>query len=384
MKEMLLTVGTQSGSGRSSQHTVSQTDAGSHLSTMVFPSGVNSAASSSHPTSLAGGDSGPSSRLGRLSYAATNGSESVRTGQLPSAPEETGARHVHDALSRNRAGQVGPDDLAAVSHADGGRRGLLVISGHRVLEPNAVDMVTACSSKHGTNGQKGVAEPCQLHLPEAASMTHAAGGNAAAGASLPNQEQTGHDSELQHHQHAQCGSAAMAQAPKLANADSAKSASGIILSPLSSRGHQGPSLTVSSPDSGAATVSGLIASTLEHPAAAIEQQSQSEGSSVQLPQVPGQTAFPGAETQGQPPAAPGAALALSQTEQRNVEEQEVLYNMTGQTGSLMYMAPEVMSDHCQDCEGLSHAVLEIKALIKKPRSGQLVVKHCHDNANPKP
>ena len=32
---------------------------------------------------------------------------------------------------------------------------------------------------------------------------------------------------------------------------------------------------------------------------------------------------------------------MGQAEQRNVEEQEVLYNMTGQTGSLMYMAPEV-------------------------------------------
>ncbi|KAL0045432.1 hypothetical protein WJX82_006390 [Trebouxia sp. C0006] len=42
--------------------------------------------------------------------------------------------------------------------------------------------------------------------------------------------------------------------------------------------------------------------------------------------------------QRQPQMAPPGGEA----EQRKVEEHEVLYNMTGQTGSLMYMAPEVM------------------------------------------
>ncbi|KAL0021605.1 hypothetical protein WJX79_004187 [Trebouxia sp. C0005] len=41
-------------------------------------------------------------------------------------------------------------------------------------------------------------------------------------------------------------------------------------------------------------------------------------------------------------AAAASGPASGEVEQRKVEEQEVLYNMTGQTGSLMYMAPEVM------------------------------------------
>ncbi|KAA6421992.1 MAG: dual specificity kinase splA-like [Trebouxia sp. A1-2] len=61
----------------------------------------------------------------------------------------------------------------------------------------------------------------------------------------------------------------------------------------------------------------------------------------QLPVEPGQAVSAGAvlaQAQGQPQMAQSGG----EVEQRKVEEQEVLYNMTGQTGSLMYMAPEVM------------------------------------------
>lgn len=314
---------------------------------MVFPTAVNSAASSGRRSSLANGSSGASSRLGQLSHAGTSDSEGARAGQLPSAQEETGAGHFQHALGgRDRAGQapVGPDDLAAVSHADGGKRGLLVISGQKLLEPHAVNKeVTACSHHQGASSQQGVAELSQLQLPDAAYMTHAAADIAATEASLHSQEGTRYGSELPHHQQTQFASAAMARPPTTANAESGNSASGVILSPLSSAGLQGHLVTVSTSESGATRASEKAVSAPGHSAAAVGQ--QAEGSSLQLPLATDQTASSGAdsaETQGQPQAAPEPALGTSQAEQRNVEEQEVLYNMTGQTGSLMYMAPEVV------------------------------------------
>ena len=353
------TAGYPSSSGRSSQRTGLQTDAGSRLSTVVFPTAVNSAASSGHHTSLAAGGLGGSSRPGQLSCAAANDSEGTRAGRLPNAQEETGAGRLQNALSSgNTAGRtpVGPDDLAAVSHADGRKRSLLVVPGRNLSESHDAEReVTACSDQYGANGQHGVAELSQLQLPDAASMTHAAAGSAATQASLHNQEGGCHDSELQHHQQTQ--SAAMAQPLRLANADSGKSASGVVLSPVSSAGHQGYPETVSSPESDAARASEQVGSDPGHSAAALGQQAQPEGSSLQEPLATDQTALSGAgpaKTQGQPEAAPGPAPSMSQAEQRNVEEQEVLYNMTGQTGSLMYMAPEVTPKR-QGCEKLQHA-----------------------------
>ena len=314
---------------------------------MVFPSALNSAASSGRRSSLATVGSGASSRLGQLPYAATNDSEGARAGQFPSAQEETGAGRFQKAMSsRDRAGQapVGPDDLAAVSHADGGKRGLLVVSGRKLLEPYNVEQeVTACSNPHGAGSQQEVAELSQLQLPDSAFMTHAAVETAATAASLHNEDRTCPGIELQHHQQTQ--SAPMAQPPRHANAGSGKSASGIVLSPVSSAGHQGCSETVSNAESGAARDSEEVVSAPEHSAAALGQQAQPEGTSLQLPLATEQTALPGADsaqTQGQPQAASEPAAGSSQAEQRNVEEQEVLYNMTGQTGSLMYMAPEVI------------------------------------------
>ena len=52
-------------------------------------------------------------------------------------------------------------------------------------------------------------------------------------------------------------------------------------------------------------------------------------------------AVPAGAGLAQAPGQQPAALLGIEVEQRSVEEQEVLYNMTGQTGSLMYMAPEV-------------------------------------------
>ena len=356
--------GYPSSSGRSSQRTGLQTDAGSRLSTVVFPTAVNSAASSGRRSSLAAGGSGASSRLGQLSDAATSDSEGARAGQSPSAREGTGAGRLQNALStRNMAGQapVGPDDLAGVSDADGGNRGLLGVSGQKLLEPHAVNQeVTACSNHHGAGSRQGFAELSQLQLPDAAYRTHAAADIAATGASLHNQEGTRYGSELPHHQQTQFASAAMVQSPAIANAESGKSASGVILSPLSSAGPEGHSETVSTSESGAARASEKAVSAPGQSAAALGHQAQPEGSSLQLPLATEQTALSGAksaETQGQPQAAPEPALAMSQAEQRNVEEQEVLYNMTGQTGSLMYMAPEVSPEfECNKQGTHGHAV----------------------------
>lgn len=346
---MLFTVGYSSSSGRSSQHTVLQTDASSRLSTAVFASGVNSAASSSHRTSLAVAGSQASSRLGKLSYAATNASEGSRTGQLPSAHQDTRAGRFHDAPSgRDRAGQAlaGPADLAAVSHADGGKTGQAIPLGGKILEPHAVQQKnTACSSVYGANSQPEVAGLSQLQPPLAAPMTQAAADVTAAVAPSMSQEPIRNGTEVQDQQQTQLASAAMAQPPRHANAESGKSASGVILSQLSSAGHQSHhSDIVSTSESDAAGVSGQNCPAPEHPAAALGQQSQSGASSLQAPLAPEETALPGpayAVTLGQPEAAPGTSLGMSQAEQRVVEEQEVLYNMTGQTGSLMYMAPEV-------------------------------------------
>ena len=325
-----------------------QTDTSSRLSTVVFPTGVNSAASSSHCTSLATAGSQASSRLGKLSYAATSASEGDRAGQLQSAHQDTRAGHFHDArIAVDRAGQAlaGPDGLAAVSHADGGKTGLTIPLGRKILEPNAVQREnTACSTFHGANSQQEVAGLSQLQLPVASPMTQTAADTAATGAPLISQDPTCHGTEVQDQQQTQLASAAMAQPPRPTNAESGKSASGVILSPVSSAGHQGHSDVVSTSESDAAGVSGQNGSAPEHPAAALRQQTQAGGSCVQLPLAPEQTALPGpdsAETLGQPEAAPGTSLGMTQAEQRIVEEQEVLYNMTGQTGSLMYMAPEV-------------------------------------------
>ncbi len=68
----------------------------------------------------------------------------------------------------------------------------------------------------------------------------------------------------------------------------------------------------------------------------------------QMPTEPDQAISAGAvltQAQRQPQMAPPGGEA----EQRKVEEQEVLYNMTGQTGSLMYMAPEVYFVNHLDC-----------------------------------
>ena len=343
---MLFTAGYSSSSGRSSQSTVLQTDASSRLSTVVLPSGVNSAASSSscHRTSVATAGSQASSRLGKLSYAATNASEGDRAGQLPSAHQDTTAGRFQDApsggdragrlqdapSSGDRAGQAlaGPDDLAAVSHSDGGgKTGLAIPLGGKMLEPHAVQRQnTACSTFCGANSQEEVAGLSQRQLPVAAPMTEAAADVAATGAPLHNQEPTRHGTKVQDQQQTQLASAAMAQPPRPANAESGKSASGVILSPVSSAGHQGHSNIVSTPESDVAGVSEQNGSSPEHPGAALGQQTQAGGPCLQVPLAPEQTALLG----------PGSAESP-----RIVEEQEVLYNMTGQTGSLMYMAPEV-------------------------------------------
>ncbi len=76
---------------------------------------------------------------------------------------------------------------------------------------------------------------------------------------------------------------------------------------------------------------------------------------------PGQAVSAGAvltQAQGQlQMARPGG-----EAEQRSIEEQEVLYNMTGQTGSLMYMAPEVYFVNHLEYKNLDDAVIVHSAL----------------------
>ena len=356
-----------SSSGRSSLQSVSQTDAGSYLSTAVFPSRNNSAASSSHRTA---GGSGPISRLGQLSYAATSESEACKTGHLLlHAQDPSGAGHLQTVLDGgSRAGRTaaGPADLAAVSHAEGGKRGLVVLSDSGVSEPLAVhhDMdATACSSQDETAPeQQRAAQTRPFQLRRIHSGAHAAAdGGITVGTTVGNtldhsQECRCYGAEPPQPQHNLSGSAIMAQPPRFANADSGKSASGIILSPLSSAGRQSDS--VNSADSDSVRLSGHLAAALAQPMTSPERSglpvplaagAASQGNPQDVPQpvseVPlEQTAGTGAgpaEAQRQPQTAPETILNSSQAEQRNVEEQEVLYNMTGQTGSLMYMAPEV-------------------------------------------
>lgn len=81
----------------------------------------------------------------------------------------------------------------------------------------------------------------------------------------------------------------------------------------------------------------------------------------QVPMEPGQAVSAGAvltQAQGQlQMARPGGEV-----EHRNIEEQEVLYNMTGQTGSLMYMAPEVYFVNHLEYKNWDDAVIVHSAL----------------------
>lgn len=321
----------------------------------MFPTGASSAASSSHSAALATVGSGPISRLGQLSYAASRIDEDNKAGQLPEALQGSRAGQSENALHPgNRANVVpiGPDGLAAVSHAEEGTQSLSVIPVQYGIASND-GMASAAFQNHvAANVQPKPAEMSQPLSAEAAVLTDAAAGSAAVGAPLQILEGTSQVAGVQ--QQPRTGLAVTAQPPGYSNADSSKSASGIILSPVSSAGHHDQSSTVSNADADAASSSGHVAAALGHPAAASGQQPQSQGPNVAPPQSSAQTCLHEAgvsQAHGQPQAAPGqpqSALGLpgaapvgSQAEQRQLEEQEVLYNMTGQTGSLMYMAPEV-------------------------------------------
>ena len=304
---------------------MSEAEVGSHLSTAVFPTATNSAASSSHSAAPAAG-SGPSSRLGQVSYALADHDEGSRAGQLPDY--RTG--RFETALgSGNQTGPstAGAHDLAAVSHANDGRRGILVISGNSNLDSNKTSAVMGACNKsevadvpHSQSWQHDVA-------------TSADGSTAADGA--PSQG-LGHLPGLLQTQQRHNGSAAAAQPPEASKTDSSKSASEVILLPIDSAGHQ------TGPSADGASASGQDAPAPEH--SAFAEQSQPESLVSQAPQLPEQVAYYAAtplQAEGHRQAVPVG----SQAEQRNLEEQEVLYNMTGQTGSLMYMAPEVRHLH---------------------------------------
>ena len=60
---------------------------------------------------------------------------------------------------------VGPDDLVAFSHADGGKTGQAMPLGKKILKPHAVQREnTACSTIYGANVQQKLAGLSQLQL----------------------------------------------------------------------------------------------------------------------------------------------------------------------------------------------------------------------------
>lgn len=84
-------------------------------------------------------------------------------------------------------------------------------------------------------------------------------------------------------------------------------------------------------------------------------------------------AMPAGAGLAQPPGQQPAALLGVEVEQRAVEEQEVLYNMTGQTGSLMYMAPEVDAP----CASVLAAKLLFECMLRLMHKRQIcAVRHC--------
>lgn len=192
---------------------------------------------------------------------------------------------------------VSPDDLASISHATQGQMGLEVVSGQ-----GGVDSGTVTSSAQNNDRSSAVQlEPVR---------SEAARGDAAVRFGSSSAVGYGQDQLT-----ADASSAFVAQPIRSSNAGSVQSASGVALS--SGR-------------------SDVVPGQLQ------EALGQHQPSEPQVPSKSEQTAFFGTnvpQLQGQL----RTALPIGEVEQRNLEEQEVLFNMTGQTGSLMYMAPEVIS-----------------------------------------
>ena len=197
---------------------------------------------------------------------------------------------------------ISPDDAAGVRGVEQMDSGLNTVSS------------AAGSGRQGFALQQGfVQDQSEAPRPESAqsvllAASNAAGGGVAAGAFPGHQAGTSPDVGLEQSQ------------AKTSDADSVQSTSRVVLS------------------ANGASSSG------QHAEAPLQHHSQR-----QMPMEPGHAisavAVP-AQAQGQP----RMARPDGEAEQRKVEEQEVLYNMTGQTGSLMYMAPEVYFVNLLDCK----------------------------------
>ncbi|DBB17055.1 TPA: hypothetical protein ACH3X3_014146 [Trebouxia sp. C0006] len=187
-----------------------------------------------------------------------------------------------------------PDDAAGVRGVEQMNSGWNTVS-------SAAD-----SGRQGFAPQQGfVQDQSEALRPESVqsaffATSNAAGSGAAAGAFPGHQAGNSPDVRLDHSQ------------AKTSDAGSVQSTSCVVLSA-----------------NGASSSAQLAEAPLQH------------DSQRQMPTEPDQAISAGAvltQAQRQPQMAPPGGEA----EQRKVEEHEVLYNMTGQTGSLMYMAPEVM------------------------------------------
>lgn len=285
------------GSGASSSHAASETDAGSHLSTVVYPTGANSMASSSHSNaqaSDAAAATGLASRLGQ--------------GQAAAALTKAGTGHAADSA-------------ASVSNAAQGQRGILVVSGEKGAasdgNSNQGFIIQQSSTEHEQSGVNNQDTAHSVRFAVARPVADGAAMGQSAGAVDGSSCAVGFE-------HSQASSATVAQPPRSSAAGSEQSASGVALSAAGT------------------------ADESAHPSSATGFSSQGINSSGLSEDAPGLSQMLSGPEQvtveavaAQPQGQSQAALPGAEAEQRNLEEQEVLYNMTGQTGSLMYMAPEV-------------------------------------------
>ncbi len=224
---------------------------------------------------------------------------------------------------------ISPDDAAGVRGVEQMDSGLTTVSS------------AAGSGRQGFAPQQGfVQNQSEAPRPESAqsvffATSNAAGGGAAAGAFPGHQAGNSPDVRLEQSQ------------AKTSDADSVQSTSRVVLSA-----------------NGASSSGQLAEAPLQH------------DSQRQLPKEPDQAISAGAvpaQAQGQPQMAqPGG-----EAEQRKAEEQEVLYNMTGQTGSLMYMAPEVHFVNHLECKIGAMLSLCIVPCIYRWLSGPIVPAAAH-------
>ena len=223
-----------------------------------------------------------------------------------------------DAAASGPASRLGQDQGQlehAPAHAGNSSDDAVGVRGVEQLNSGWNSVSSAAGSgRQGFAPQQGfVQDQLEALRPESAqsapfAASNAAGGGAAAGAFPGHQAGNSPDVRLEQSQ------------AKTSDADSVQSTSRVVLSA-----------------NGASSSGQRAEAPLQH------------HSQRQMCMEPGQAVSAGAvpaQAQGQPQMTqPGG-----EAEQRKVEEQEVLYNMTGQTGSLMYMAPEVYFVNHLDCK----------------------------------